>query len=145
MGSISITFTGATIGEVAGLVAAWAASAPQDAGTKTAATSPTPADDAAAIGRVLSGVNGQQSRRLLGLLAEAGLKGDVVKLSEALIGDFGVSGGTAFAGMIGPVNRRAMAILGRHLIDSSSADAKDRVWRMAREDATAVLDALDRK
>ena len=144
MGSISLTFTGATLEDVAELVAQWAASGPQDTGgTKTVATATSPADDAAAIGRVLSGVNGQQSRRLLGLLAEAGLKGDVVKLSDALIRDFGVSGGTAFAGMVGPVNRRATAILGRSLIDSPSAAAKDRVWRVRPEDAKAVLDALN--
>jgi len=58
-----------------------------------------------------------KSRRLLRLLAEAGMKGEVVTLSATLVSDFGVSGGTAFAGMIGPVNRRAMAVLGRPLID----------------------------
>jgi hypothetical protein len=146
MGSISLTFTGATLEEVAELVARWAASAPRGTGsTKTVATPTSPANDAAAIGRVLSGVNGQQSRRLLGLLAEAGLKGDVVKLSEELVHEFGVSGGTAFAGMIGPVNRRTMAILGRPLIDNAASGPHARVWRIGPEDAHAVLEALDRK
>ena len=143
MGSISLTFTGASMDEVARLVAAWVPPAPRDAGrTKAVATSISPANEGAAIGRVLSGVNGHKSRRLLRLLAAAGLKSDVVKLSEALVHEFGVSGGTAFAGMIGPVNRRAMAILGRPLIDNAASDPSARVWRIGPEDARAVLDAL---
>ena len=143
MGSISLTFTGSTMEEVAHLVASWAPPAPRDIGsTKAVATSISPANEGAAIGRVLSGVNGHKSRRLLRLLAEAGLKGDVVKLSEALVHEFGVSGGTAFAGMIGPVNRRAKAIMGRSLIDYP--EPKLSIWRITPDDARAVLDALDR-
>jgi hypothetical protein len=85
----------------------------------------------------------QKSPRLLRLLAEAGMKGDVVKLSDALIREFGVSGGTAFAGMIGPVNRRAMAIMGRSLIQYPEPNVS--LWRIAPEDARAVLDSLDRR
>jgi hypothetical protein len=70
------------------------------------------------------------------------MKGEVVTLSGSLVRDFGVSGGTAFAGMIGPVNRRAMAVLGRPLIDYTASDPNARVWRIAPSDARAVLDAL---
>lgn len=143
MGTISLTFTGSSMDEVARLVAAWTPPpVARSGGTREALTPTSPADGVAAIGRVLSGVNGQKSRRLLRLLAEAGTKGDVVTLSASLVHDFGVSGGTAFAGMIGPVNRRAMAILGRPLIDDSASDQSARVWRIAPPDARAVLDAL---
>ena len=144
MGSISVTFTGATMEEVADLVAAWRPPVTRRSvgAHRAAVASVPPADDAAAIGRVLSGVNGQKSRRLLRLLAEAGMKGEVVTLSASLVRDFGVSGGTAFAGMIGPVNRRAMAVLGRPLIDNAASDPSARVWRIGPEDARAVLDAL---
>lgn len=144
MGSISVTFTGSTIEEVAGLVAAWRPPVTRrsDGANRAAAASVPPADAGAAIGRVLSGVNGMKSRRLLRLLAEAGMKGEVVTLSASLVSDFGVSGGTAFAGMIGPVNRRAMAVLGRPLIDYTASDPNARVWRIAPDDAGAVLDAL---
>ena len=144
MGSISVTFTGSTMDEVAQLVAAWRPPVTRrsDGTNRTAVASVPPADAAAAIGRVLSGVNGQKSRRLLRLLADAGVKGEVVTLSATLVSDFGVSGGTAFAGMIGPVNRRAMAILGRPLIDNAAADPNARAWRIGPEDARAVLDAL---
>ena len=98
----------------------------------------------ATIGRVRSGVAGPKSLRLIRLLAEAGIDGEVVTLTAPLVSDFGVSGGTAFAGMIGPVNRRAMAILGRPLIDYTASDPKARVWRIGPEDARAVLDALNR-
>ena len=129
--------------EVAGLVAAWKPpAARRSGGISTAATSTAPADKAAGIGRVLSGVNGPKSLRLLRLLAEAGIEGDVVTLSATLVSEFGVSGGTAFAGMIGPVNRRAMAVLGRLLIDNAASDPNARAWRIGPEDAGAVLDAL---
>ena len=144
MTSISITFTGSTMDELLGLIAAWT---PGGGAGKPSAIPPAPinatkADDAAAIARVLSGVHGEQSRRLLRLLAEAALKDETVKLSAALVQDFGVTGGTAFAGMIGPVNRRAKKVMKRELIDYPSADPKARVWRIAPEDAQAVLDAL---
>jgi hypothetical protein len=144
MGSISITFSGSTMEEVAGLVAAWRPPVTRrsDGTHRAAVASVLPADAAVAIGRVLSGVNGQKSRRLLRLLAEAGMKGEVVTLSASLVRDFGVSGGTAFAGMIGPVNRRATAILSRPLIDYTASDPNARVWRIAPDDAGAVLDAL---
>ena len=102
MGSISVTFTGSTIEEVAGLVAAWRPPVTRrsDGANRAAAASVPPADAGAAIGRVLSGVNGMKSRRLLRLLAEAGMKGEVVTLSASLVSDFGVSGGTAFAGTV---------------------------------------------
>ena len=144
MGSISITFSGSTMEEVADLVAAWRPPVTRrsDGAHRAAVAAVPPADVAAAIGRVLSGVNGQKSRRLLRLLADAGVKGEVVTLSATLVSDFGVSGGTAFAGMIGPVNRRAMAILGRPLIDNAASDPNARAWRIGPEDARAVLDAL---
>ena len=146
MGTISLTFTGSSMDEVAGLVAAWKPpAARRSGGISTAATSTAPADKAAGIGRVLSGVNGPKSLRLLRLLAEAGIEGEVVTLSATLVSDFGVSGGTAFAGMIGPVNRRAMAILGRPLIDNATSDPNARAWRIGPEDARTVLDSLDRK
>jgi hypothetical protein len=144
MGSISVTFTGSTMEEVAGLVAAWRPPVTRrsDGTHRSAVAAVPPADGAAAIGRVLSGVNGVKSRRLLSLLAEAGTKGEVVTLSGSLVRDFGVSGGTAFAGMIGPVNRRAVAVLGRPLIDNAASDPNARAWRIGPEDARAVLDAL---
>jgi hypothetical protein len=144
MGTISLTFTGSTIEEVAGLVAAWRPPVTRrsDGTHRAAVAAVPPADATAAISRVLSGVNGQKSRRLLRLLAEAGTKGEVVTLSATLVSDFGVSGGTAFAGMIGPVNRRAMAVLGRPLIDNAASDPNARAWRIGPEDARAVLDAL---
>jgi hypothetical protein len=144
MGSISVTFTGSTMEEVAGLVAAWKPPVTRrsDGTHRAAVASVPPADAAAGIGRVLSGVNGVKSLRLLRLLAEAGMKGEVVTLSATLVSEFGVSGGTAFAGMIGPVNRRAMAVLGRPLIDNAASDPNARAWRIGPEDAGAVLDAL---
>ena len=143
MGTISLTFTGSSMDEVAQLVAAWTPpAARRSGGISAAATSTSPADKAAGIGRVLSGVNGPKSLRLLRLLADAGIEGDVVTLSATLVSDFGVSGGTAFAGMIGPVNRRAMAVLGRPLIDNAASDPNARAWRIGPEDARAVLDAL---
>lgn len=142
MGTISLTFTGSTMEEVARLVGAWVPPVAL-AGTSRAEAPSSTADDAAVIRRVLSGVHGQQSRRLLRYLAEAGLRDESVKLSDALVREFGVAGGTAFAGMIGPVNRRAEKVMGRYLIDYPSADPKARVWRIAPEDAQAVLDALD--
>jgi hypothetical protein len=144
MGTISLTFSGPTMEEVAGLVAAWKPLVTRRSvgAHRAAVASVPPADEAAAIGRVVAGVNGQKSRRLLRLLAEAGMKGEVVTLSASLVRDFGVSGGTAFAGMIGPVNRRAMAVLGRPLIDNAASDPNARAWRIAPSDAGAVLDAL---
>ena len=70
MGSISVTFTGATVDEVRNLVAQWAASAPRDTGsTKTVATPTSPANDAAAIGRVQDGPPGRvHLRTVLGSL-----------------------------------------------------------------------------
>lgn len=56
-------------------------------------------------------------------------------LSESLVREFGAASGTAFAGMIGPVNRRAAKIVGRPLIEYPSADPAARVWRIAPEDA----------
>jgi hypothetical protein len=145
MGSISLTFSGSTMDEVAQLVAAWRPPLTRrsDGTHRAAVASVPPADAAAAIGRVLSGVNGVKSRRLLRLLAEAGMKGEVVTLSATLVSEFGVTGGTAFAGMIGPVNRRAMAILGRPLIDNAASDPSARAWRIGPVDAGAVLDALN--
>jgi hypothetical protein len=144
MGTISLTFTGSTMDEVARLVAVWT---PPNVGgvggSAAAATQAVPGGDASAIRRVLEGIHGQKSRRLLRHLAEAGLTGKVLKLSESLVREFGVTGGTAFAGMIGPVNRRAAAIMGRPLIDYPSADPKARIWRIAPADAAAVLEALD--
>src|SRR3954454_12474062 len=117
MTSISITFTGSTMAELVDLIATWTPSG-VTAGARTTASAPVAvADDGVAIARVLSGVHGEQSRRLLRLLAEAGLKGERVKLSDSLVRDFGVTGGTAFAGMIGPVNRRAKTLMKRELID----------------------------
>jgi hypothetical protein len=144
MGTISITFTGASMEEVARLITAWAppASAGASGATPAVPVATTSWGNAAAITRVMSGVHGAQSRRLLRRIAEAGLKGDHVQLSEALIVEFGVTGGTAFAGMIGPVNRRANAIMGRYLIDYPSADPKARIWQIAPDDARAVLAAL---
>jgi hypothetical protein len=78
-------------------------------------------------------------------LAEAGLKGEIVKLSDSLVREFEVNSGTAFAGMIGPVNRRAARIMGRLLIDYPSADPTARIWRISPSDAAAVLEALDSK
>jgi hypothetical protein len=144
MASISLTFTGATMDEIVRLMAGWAPppAATGRGGASPAAATRSPAEEAALIGRVLAGVNGRQSRRLLALLAEAGLKAESVSLSDALIRDFGVSGGTAFAGMIGPVNRRAMALMGRLLIGYPLADPGARVWQITPEDARAVLEAL---
>lgn len=143
MGSISITFTGATMEEVVRLVAAWTPPSRGALASGAPAAPSLPADDTTVIGQVLQGVHGQKSRRLLRLLAEAGLTGADVQLSASLIRDFGVTSGTAFAGMIGPVNRRANALMGRSLIDYPSADPKDRIWRIAPPDAAAVLACLD--
>ncbi len=144
MGTISLTFTGATMEEVARLVAAWSppASAAPGAVTSAVIVATTSWGNSAAIGRVLSGVHGAQSRRLLRRIAEAGLRGEHVQLSDALVSEFGVTGGTAFAGMIGPVNRRANAIMGRSLIGYPSTDPKARIWQIAPDDARAVLAAL---
>ena len=86
MGTISLTFTGSSIEEVASLVAAWRPPVTRrsDGTHRAAAASVPPADAAAAIGRALSGVNGQKSRRLLRLLAEAGMKGEVVTLGSGV-------------------------------------------------------------
>jgi hypothetical protein len=144
MGTISLTFTGSTMDEVARLVAAWT---PPAAGALGAAAvaSASPGDEVIAIGRVLEGIHGPKSRQLLHYLAEAGLRGETVKLSESLVREFKVNSGTAFAGMIGPINRRAGRIMGRPLIDYPSADAKARVWRTSPTDAAAVLKALESK
>jgi hypothetical protein len=141
MGTISLTFTGATMDEVARLVAAWT---PLAAGGLGAApvTPDSPRDDVIAIGQVLEGIHGQKSLQLLRYLAEAGLRDETVKLSDSLVREFEVTSRTAFAGMIGPVNRRARRIMGRLLIEYPSADPRARIWRISQIDAAAVLEAL---
>ena len=146
MGTISLTFTGSSMEEVARLVAAWTPPAhPGPASTRAEATPLSAEANAAAVRRVVSRVRCAQSLQLLRLLAEAGMKGENVTLSATLVSEFGVTGGTAFAGMVGPVNRRALAILGRPLIDNAASDPNARAWRIGPGDAGAVLDALDRK
>jgi hypothetical protein len=142
MGSLSITFHGASMDDIARDVAGWLAGL--GAGLRTGASEVTERgpNSVAAIAKVLSGVHGEQSRRLLRQLAEAGLEGEAVHLTGSLVSEFGVTGGTAFAGMIGPVNRRAKAVLGRPLIDSRSPDPNSRSWRIESKDAWAVLEAF---
>jgi hypothetical protein len=143
MGSISVTFTGASMAEVARLIAAWTPPlAPADSGS-AASTSTTAASDLELIGRVLANVRGTQTRRLLRVIAEAGLKGETVTLSEALMSDFGVTSGSAFAGMVAQANRRGKTIMGRPLIGHPSTDLRAKVWQITPEDAKAVLKALD--
>jgi hypothetical protein len=142
MASISLTFTGSTMDEVARLIAGWRPAA----GGGAVAAGPAPmssADDSAAVRRVVSLVNGQLSRRLLRLLAEAGLRGETVELSNSLMQGFKATSGSAFGGMIGPVNRVAIEIMGRKLIDNP--DPRLAVWRVRADDAAAVLEALDAK
>jgi hypothetical protein len=142
MGTISLTFTGATIEEVAGLVAAWTPpSHPGPASTRTETAPLSAEDNAAAVRRVVSFVRGTHSRHLLRLLAEAGMKGENVRLSETLLREFDATSGSAFGGMIGPVNKVAAGIINRPLIDYP--DGKVGIWRIAPEDAKAVLEALD--
>ena len=143
MGTISITFHGATTDEIARDMAAWLASTGRVTGAPSSSSVASSARDAATIASVVSGVHGEQSRRLLRLLAVAGLRKETLALSTELVREFDVSGWTAFAGMIGPVNRRAKRRLGRELIEYPASDRKARVWRVAPEDAQAVLDALD--
>lgn len=144
MAIISVTFTGSNMDEITQLIAAWVPPGARGVGSPAAAVAPVSAGDAAnAIGSVLEGIHGEKSRKLLRYLATAGLKGEVVKLSESLAHEFEVTSGTAFAGMIGPVNRRAKRIMGRLLIDYPSADPKARIWRIAATDAGAVLEALE--
>jgi hypothetical protein len=142
MGSISLTFTGSSMEEVARLVAAW--TPPPLAGpapTRAEAAPLSPEDNAAAVRGVVSFVRGKHSLHLLRLLAEAGLKGENVRLSETLVREFDATSGSAFGGMIGPVNKVAAATLGRPLIDYP--EGKVGVWHIAPEDAKAVLEALD--
>jgi hypothetical protein len=142
MGSISLTFTGSSMEEVARLIAAWTPPPLADpASTRAEATPLSTEDNAAAVRRIVSRVRGTQSLHLLRLLAEAGMKGENVTLSETLLRDFDAASGSAFGGMIGPVNKVAAGIIGRPLIDYP--DGKVGTWRIAPEDATAVLEALD--
>jgi hypothetical protein len=142
MGSISITFSGSTMEEVAGLVAAWTPPAPPGPASTRAEATPLSAEaNAAAVRRVVSRVRGAQSLQLLRLLAEAGMKGENVTLSDALLQQFDATSGSAFGGMVGPINRVAAAIIGRPLI--GYPNGKVGTWGIAPEDATAVLEALD--
>jgi hypothetical protein len=142
MGTISLTFTGSSIEEVARLVAAWTQpSHPGPASTRTETAPLSAEDNAAAVRRIVSRVRGTHSLHLLRLLAEAGMKGENVTLSETLLQDFDTASGSAFGGMIGPVNKVAAGIIGRPLIDYP--DGKVGTWRIAREDAAAVLEVLD--
>jgi hypothetical protein len=130
--------------EVARLVAAWTPEAVRGSSDPPAGTTlVSPGDEVIAIRRVLEGIHGEKSRQLLRYLAEAGLKGETVKLSEALVREFGVNSGTAFAGMIRPVNRRAGRIMGRLLIGYPSADPTAKIWQISPADAAAVLEALE--
>lgn len=146
MADITLKFSGSSYAEVHGLVAAWLAAA-MPVGVPSTGTTSAPSvsgaadrDDADAVKKVLAGVHGKASKRLLLYLAEAGLRGESVKLSAALIKEFGVTSGTAFSGMIGPVNRRAGKYMGTLLIEYPSPDPKARIWRLSPEHARIVLD-----
>ena len=142
LGTISLTFTGSSMEEVARLVAAWTPPAhPGPASTRAEATPLSAEDNAAAVRRVVSRVRGAHSLHLLRLLADAGIKGQNVTLSETLLQEFDATSGSAFGGMVGPINRVAAGIIGRPLIDYP--DGKVGTWRIAPEDAAAVLEALD--
>lgn len=146
MASISITFSGESFVEVARRISEWAAqsaSAPASASAKSGQISDPafraiPSEDA--VRAVLRGIHGAQSRRLLVRLAELGAAGESLSLSDSLIAEFGASSGTAFSGMIGPVNRRAKEVMGSLLIKYPSPDPKARVWCLLPEHAKVVLD-----
>jgi hypothetical protein len=144
MATISVTFTGSNVDEVAQLIAAWVPPVARGVGRPVAAVALVSAGESAnAIVSVLEGIHGEKSRQLLRYLADAGRKGEAVKLSESLMREFGVSSGTAVAGIIGPINRRAGRIMGRPLVAYPSADPKARIWQISRPDAEATLAALD--
>lgn len=144
MGTISITFHAASMDDLATDIANWLSSSGRRLGNtgRTVVVALEPKDQPAAIAKVVSGVHGEQSLRLLRQLADAGIQGQPVALTTSLVTAFGVASGTAFAGMIGPMNRRAKTVLGRPLIDSSPSSSVNRAWRIAAVDAQAVLDAL---
>ncbi len=141
MATVSVTFSGASLGDVAGAAQEWLAAigVRVDAPQQPDRAAPEPP---AGVSRVLAGVRGAKSRRLLRLLAKAGVEGRSVELTPALVEQFGAVSGTAFSGMIGPVNRRAQSLLGRPIIVYPSTDSQTIEWRIAPETARAVLDLL---
>ena len=142
MGTISLTFTGASMEEVARLVTAWAP--PPVAGppaTSAQAMQPEPPDNGSDVRRVVTRFHGKPTLRLLRVIAEAGLKGERVELTESLIHDFGSTSGSAFGGMVGRVNTVAAKIMGGSLIHYPEPELS--IWRMTPDDARVVLDVLD--
>jgi hypothetical protein len=144
VGTISITFHAASMDDLSTDIANWLSSSGRRLGItgRTGVVGLEPKDQPAAIAKVVSGVHGEQSLRLLRQLADAGIQGQPVALTTSLVTAFGVASGTAFAGMIGPVNRRAKTVLGRPLIGSRSPDPNARSWRIESKDAWAVLEAF---
>jgi hypothetical protein len=156
MAAISVTFQGESWDEIYRLIAACPTVGPAvvisnpgpsttaASGTPQAppATSPPPSafSNAERVRSVLDHVNGEKSKHLLLRLAALGVRDESLTLTPALVEEFGVTSGTAFSGMIGPVNRRAEKKLGRLLIAYPSPDRKVRVWRLSPEDAQVVLD-----
>jgi hypothetical protein len=146
MGSLSLTFHGASMEEIARLVADWTpAGAPRSGGAGLRAGAADQSSEVRDVRRVLSGVHGPKSLRLLRLLAGPGLSDEGVALTQAVVEEFGLTSASAFGGMIGPVNRRALNIMGRRLINwSPDENPETRPYWVAAEDARVILDVLDR-
>ena len=102
MRGVSITFHGATIDEVARDIIAWLGVAARSSRAPSAHAS-----DAPAIAVSCRESMANRAADSCPWLAEAGRLGESVELSPELMNEFGVASGTAFAGMIGPGNRRA--------------------------------------
>ena len=86
---------------------------------------------------VLGAIRGPDSRRLVGELAEAAVRGEAVPFDADLKARYGKTNGTAFAGIVSGPNKLARRIAGRDLI---AWDAAVRGYRMDPLDARIVRD-----
>jgi len=141
---LRVTFEADSSEELLDMVRAWAlgsGSAPRP-GTAEDVEQTRLAGDFSETGPALyrllvDGVKGERSRRFLRQVAEASVKGKTVRLSEALVSDYGGTKSVTMAGIVSGANRRMMKVAGRLLITRDSQG-----YAMSHDDAAGVLAAF---
>ncbi len=90
------------------------------------------------VREVLAAIRGLDSRRLVQELAEAASRGAGIRLDDTLKARYGKATGTAFAGVVGGVNKLSRRLAQRDLI---ARDTTLGGYRMDPRDAEVVFDA----